>query len=94
MWYVDVATVGYNQDILIAVNRADEKTTCKVSGGGGPFVLVNGDGTAPGERQRVNRRRGGGGGGVRYRGGYTGGKGGGDKLRQVEGEVRRVEATH
>ena len=56
---VDVATVGYNQKIFKAMHRADGKTTCEV--GGGPFVLVDGDGTAPRGRQRINRRRGEGG---------------------------------
>ena len=41
---VDVAPVGYNQNILESVNRTDGKATCKVSGG--PFVLVNGEGAA------------------------------------------------
>jgi hypothetical protein len=66
---VDVATVGYNQDIFKAVDRADGKATCKVSGG--PFVLVYGDGTAPWRRQRVNRRRGE---EARVRGGREGGR--------------------
>ena len=42
---VDVAPVGYNQNIIESVNRTDGKATCKVSGG--PFVLVNGEGAAP-----------------------------------------------
>ena len=42
---VDVAPVGYNQNILESMNGTDGKTTCKVSGG--PFVLVNGEGAAP-----------------------------------------------
>ena len=42
---VDVAPVGYNQDILKSVDGTDGKTTCEVSGG--PFVLVNGEGAAP-----------------------------------------------
>ena len=71
---VDVATVGYNQKIFKAMHRADGKTTCEV--GGGPFVLVDGEGTAPRGRQRVNRRRGEGGKGVRGGGIYPGGEGG------------------
>ena len=67
---VDVATVGYDQDILEAVDRADGKATCEVTGG--PLVLVDGEGPAPNRRQRINRHRGEGG---RVRGGgkYTGG---------------------
>ena len=42
---VDVAPVGYNQNILKSVHRTDGKATCEVSGG--PFVLVNGEGAAP-----------------------------------------------
>ena len=61
---VDVATVGHDKNIFKAMDRADGKTTCEV--GGGPFVLVDGDGTAPRGRQRINRRRGEGG---RVRGG-------------------------
>jgi hypothetical protein len=71
---VDAATVGYNQDILIAVNRADGKTTCKVSRE--PFVFVNGDETALGGRQQREGQAQGGGRGVRYRERYTGGEGG------------------
>ena len=56
---VDVAMVGNNQNIFEAMDRANGKTTCEV--GGGPFVLVDGDGTAPRGRQRINRRRGEGG---------------------------------
>ena len=37
---VDVATVGNNQNIFEAMDRANGKTTCEV--GGGPFVLVDG----------------------------------------------------
>ena len=70
---MDVAQVGYNQNIFKTMNRADGKTTCEV--GGGPFVLVDGEGTAPKGRQRVNRRRGEGW-GVRCGGIYTGGEGG------------------
>ncbi len=68
---MDVATVGYNQDIFKAMNRADGKTTCEV--GGGPFVLVDGEGTTPKGKRRVNRRRGEE--GVRCGGSYTGGRG-------------------
>ncbi len=53
---VDVAQVGYNQDVLEAVDEADGETTCEV--GGGPLVLVDGEGTAPCGRRRVSRRRG------------------------------------
>ena len=52
---VDVAQVGYNQEICKTVNRADGKATCEV--GGGPFVHVNGEGMAPRGRRRVNRSR-------------------------------------
>ena len=48
--------MGYDQDVFVPMNGADGKTTCEVSGG--PFVLVDGEGTAPNGRQRVNRRRG------------------------------------
>ena len=56
---VDIATVGNNQNVFVTMYRANGKTTCEV--GGGPFVLVDGDGTAPRGRQRINRRRGEGG---------------------------------
>ena len=56
--YVDVALVGYNQDILKSVNRTNGKTTCEV--GGRPSILVDGEGAAPRGR-RVNRHRGDGG---------------------------------
>ena len=42
---VNVAPVGYNQNILKSVDGTDGKTTCEVSGG--PFVLVNGEEAAP-----------------------------------------------
>ena len=52
---VDVATVGYNQNILESVDRTDGKATCEV--GGRPLILVDGEGAAP-QGQRVNKRRG------------------------------------
>lgn len=57
--YVDVALVGYNQDILKSVDRTNWKTTCEV--GGRPSILVDGEGATP-RVQRVNRHRGEGGG--------------------------------
>ncbi len=71
------------------MNGADGKATCEV--GGGPFVLADGEGTAPRGRRRVNRSRGQGGGSDA--GGDTPGGRGGDRLRQVEGGFQRVEAT-
>jgi hypothetical protein len=53
--YVDVALVGYNQDILKTVDGTNGKTTCEVSGR--PSILVDSEGAAP-RGQRVNRRRG------------------------------------
>jgi hypothetical protein len=67
---VDVATVGYNQNILESVDRTDGKATGEV--GGRPLVLVDGEGATP-QRQRVNKRRGEGG-GLRGRGRYIGGE--------------------
>ena len=67
---VDLATVGYNQNILESVDRTDGKATCEV--GGRPLILVDGEGEAP-QRQRVNKRRGEGG-GLRGRWRYIGGE--------------------
>ncbi len=41
----NVTPVGYNQDVFEAVDGADGKATCEVSGG--PRVLVDSEGTAP-----------------------------------------------
>ncbi len=82
---VDVAPVGFKQDVFKAVDRADGKATCEVSGG--PLVLVDGDETAPWGTGAGGRGRG------SDVGGCSPGGRVGDRFRQVEGGVRRVEAT-